>query len=163
MNKRNLEIFGWRDIELKLEHVILFIIFLIVLSLIIYYFFKDSKDDIEGIIQQRINETKQITSQPVQIQLEQNKTEVIQQEREGLSEYEVLNWDTSSFSSVCKQDYGRYRDDINDINSQVNELEPDLDAAKKQLEEIEYKINDLKLQLEKRNTQLRHTVEQCRK
>ena len=77
MNKRNLEIFGWRDIELKLEHVILFIIFLIVLSLILYYFFKDSKDNIEGIIQQRINETKQLTSQPVQTQPEENKTEVV--------------------------------------------------------------------------------------
>ena len=29
-------------------------------------------------------------------------------------------------------------------------------------EEIEYKLNDLKLQFEKRNTQLRNTVEQCR-
>ena len=162
MNKRNLEIFGWKEIELKLEHVILFIIFLIVLFLIIFYFLKDSKQEIEKAIELRINETKQQYQQPQQVE---NKTTISEPtiiEKQDLTEYEILNWDTSSFSSLCKQDYGKYRDDIDDLESHIDELEPNLEELKKQLEKIEYEVNDLQLQLEKRKAQLKNTINQCR-
>ena len=161
MNRRNFQIFGWRELELKFEYVIFFIIFLIVLSLILFYFFKDSKNEIEKVMQQKVNETK-----PVEVQVSkpivQENNSVIDEPKVELTEYEVLNWDPAQFSSVCKQDYIRYKDDVNDINSQIDELSPDLEEARKTLDELEYRSNDLKLKLEKRTSQLKKTVEQCK-
>ncbi|MDP1729256.1 MAG: hypothetical protein Q8L27_03580 [archaeon] len=162
MNKRNLEIFGWRDLGLKLEHVIMFIIFLVVLGLIILYFLNDSKSEIEKLIQVRINETKNQVQQPIVEKPKENLTEETEIQSAELSDYETMNWDTASFSSVCKQDYDRYRDDVNDVNSQIDTLKPTLEDIQEQLDDLQREMDGLQSMLDKRKSQLKDTILQCK-